>query len=141
MRHPIAATLVAAVAMLLTACQGNVFDLAVGTCFDDPGGGDEVSEVPVVECDEPHDNEVYHSFDVPDGEYPGDARITQLADEGCLAAFADWAGIQYDDSRLYYSYFVPTQASWAELDDREVLGYLYDGNLEQLTGSTEGTGV
>jgi hypothetical protein len=49
------------VAMLvLSACSAEVLTLAVGTCFDDPDEFDLVdsSDVPIVECDVPHDNEV-----------------------------------------------------------------------------------
>ena len=136
-----AATLVAVAAMLLTACQGNVFDLAVGTCFDDPGGGDEVSEVPVVECDEPHDNEVYASFTLDDGDFPGDEQVAASAEEGCLGRFDEWAGIAYADSRLVASYFAPTESSWDSLDDREIICYVFDIDGDQMTGSMEDAGV
>ena len=47
-----------------TACGddgGNVFSLEAGDCFDlDGATGEEVSDVPIVECSEPHDAEVFY---------------------------------------------------------------------------------
>ena len=131
-----------AVALLASACeQGNVFDLEEGTCFDDPGVGEEITDVPVIDCEEPHDNEVYETFAIPDGDYPGDEAVATAADEGCIEAFDDWAGIAYADSRLFASYFAPTQQSWEQLEDREVVCYVYDVDGEPMTGSMEQSGI
>ena len=49
--------------LLLSACSaGNVWTLDIGDCFDDWEGAttsaesQEVSDVPIVDCDQPHDN-------------------------------------------------------------------------------------
>ena len=63
-----------------------VFAMRVGDCFDDPdelvsGETLELDEVLAVPCAEPHDNEVFALFDLPDGEsapYPGDDFVYSL---------------------------------------------------------------
>jgi hypothetical protein len=52
--------------LVLSACTTEVLTLDVGTCFDDPEAFDLVdsSDVPIVECDVPHDNEVYANRDL-----------------------------------------------------------------------------
>ena len=124
-----------AVAGLATACQGNVFDLDVGDCFQDPDGFGEVSDVEIVDCSEPHDNEVFHLFDLAEGDYPGQATVSTLADEGCSAAFDGYVGIAYAESRYVYTTLSPTEESWDRGDDREVVCFLFDINFEQLSGS------
>jgi hypothetical protein len=143
MEHRIARpiALLAALALALTACtSGNVFSLEVGTCFDDPDNFNEVSDVPEVECSEPHDNEVYYLFDLPDGSFPGSAAVDTAADEGCFAAFQPYVGIDYVNSILWYSYLTPTSGSWDQ-GDREVVCFLWHGELQKLEGSMQGSGV
>lgn len=135
-------TLLAGLLLALAACsQGNVFELSVGDCFDDTDlAAEEVSDVPVVECSEPHDNEIYHAFDLADGDYPGEEEVETKADDGCLAAFDAFVGTPYLDSQLEYFAIYPTEQSWTEVDDREVLCAVYDMSLEKLTGTVGGSG-
>jgi hypothetical protein len=130
------------VAMLvLSACSADVLTLAVGTCFDDPDEFDLVdsSDVPVVECDVPHDNEVYANEDLLGDEFPGREAMANLADEVCLAEFAPYIGTAYEDSIYEFSWFVPSEESWDE-SDREVICFAYDLNFDKITGSINGIG-
>lgn len=117
----------------------DVFTLAVGDCFDDDSAaGTEISEIPVVPCSEPHDNEVYHEFTLDEGEYPGGDVIETAADEGCFAEFESFVGIDYESSVYGYSWLTPTESGWNELDDRLVQCVVYEYG-EKLTGSVAGT--
>lgn len=118
------------------AGQVDVFTLAVGDCLNDQSG-EEVYDVPVVPCAEPHDYEVYHDFAMPDGEYPGQDATYTAADEGCYAAFAPFVGLAYEESILDFSYYVPTQQSWDEGNDRLISCFLGDPST-QTTGSLAG---
>ena len=130
------AIILLAVAGLATACtEGNVFSLDVGDCFQDPDQFGEVTDVEIVDCSEAHDNEVYHLFDLPEGDFPGNATVSTLADEGCSEAFDGYVGIAYAQSRFVYTTLSPTEESWDRADDREVVCFLFDINLERLTGS------
>ena len=127
---------------LVTACSNNVFDLEVGQCFDDPEDLTEVGNVEIVDCADPHDNEVYHVFDIPGGDdapYPGSLSVSTSADDGCLAAFPGFVGIDYNSSRYVVSSLQPSEQSWNDIDDREVVCFLFDIDLAKLTGSARNT--
>lgn len=130
------------VAVALVACsQGNVFSIEEGTCFDDEGEfNDEVSSVPIVDCDDPHDNEVYAIFEMTDTDFPGSEAAGAQADQMCLPAFESFVGLGYDVSILDFGWLVPTDESW-DGGDREIVCFLYRVDLEKMTGTMEGSGV
>ncbi len=129
-------------AVTLGACSGNVFELADGTCFNDPAvESDEISEVPVVDCTEPHDNEVFATFQLPDGEFPGVATMQDSAMDACIERFDDWAGISFIDSALQVYVITPTANSWELKDDREIACVTYREDEATMTGSMAGAGV
>jgi hypothetical protein len=133
-----------ALAVLVAACSGNVFDLAIGDCFDDGdiavGGVEEVGDVPMVECAEPHDNEVYAVVTVDSDVFPGDIAIQSRADEVCHEAFEGFVGLDYQTSTLDFGWLVPTADTW-EAGDRVVACFVYRMDLEKVTGTLEGTGI
>lgn len=134
------------VATALTGCvRGNVHGLEAGTCFDDVSaladeGGGEVGQVPVVDCDEPHDNEVFGTFTLEGDTHPGLEEVRRLAEEGCRDRFEDYVGSSPEDSELVTSHLVPTEQSWAAADDRQVVCFLHDLGFEKLEGSVAPSG-
>ena len=126
------------VAVMLGACTTgtSVQDLSVGDCFDDP---DEelISSLPLVDCAEPHDNEIYASVQHPGTAFPGLEALTQFGLEECLAEFEPAIGESYAASSLDYLFFFPSEESW-DNGDREYLCYAYEANLDKLTGSVRG---
>ena len=92
--------------------------------------------MPTVPCAEPHDNEAFAATDMPDGDYPGDAAVTDAANTFCYDEFEKFIGMNYDESALELSFFSPTAESWAE-GDQEILCFVYspDG---QVTGTLAG---
>ncbi len=140
--HLIASTVV--LGLLGTACSGNVFDLAVGDCFDDGDmtveGIEEVGEVPMVECSEPHDNEVYAVVSVEGERFPGEVAIQTEADEVCLDSFPKFVGLDYQTSVLDFGWLVPTAETW-EAGDRVVACFIYRMDLEKVTGTLQGAGI
>jgi hypothetical protein len=116
----------------------SVFDLSVGDCINMIEDG-SVDEVERVACDTPHGNEVYFAFDYPGdalAPYPGDELIRAEAETECEAEFADFVGMDYQDSELYVTFLRPSADTWAG-GDREILCTLYLPD-ELLTGSMEG---
>ena len=113
----------------------DVFTIAVGDCFDDEGEG-EISSVPIVPCDQPHDNELYYEFTLADGDYPGDDEVGTQANDGCLGAFPDFVGLAYEESTLDYFPITPTSASWSG-GDRVVQCAIYDP-AGPITGTLAG---
>jgi hypothetical protein len=107
----------------------SVFDLEVGDCFSGGENG-EVSEVSVVDCDDEHAYEVFALVDHeagPDDAYPGDEELEEFADDQCTGdEFESYVGISYDVSIYYSTWLTPTERSWDELGDREVVCVLYE---------------
>ena len=137
-----ALTLLVLLTLLSGACTSDsVFLLDVGTCFDDQGlDATEVTSVPLVECEEPHDNEVYRLFNVTSTVFPGDESLLQTAADGCFDEFESFVGLEYSQSILDFSWFTPTAQSWEE-GDREVICFVYDLDLKKLTGTMAGSGI
>lgn len=122
--------------LLVAACgpgEDSVFTLGEGDCFDDPEVTEDIREVPRVPCDQPHDNEVFATFELEQGNYPGGADVEQQALEGCTDRFPEEVVGRYGDTELVIGVLTPTVDGW-EAGDREVVCVLSspDG---LLTGS------
>lgn len=129
------------VVVALAGCSADVLALDIGVCFDDPDAFDlvESSDVPVVDCATPHDNEVYANVDLTGDAYPGPDEVANRADQICVDAFDAYIGAPYETSIYEFSWFVPSEESW-DAGDREVICFAYDLSLEKITGSINGIG-
>ncbi|HUG83521.1 MAG TPA: septum formation family protein, partial [Euzebya sp.] len=120
----------------------SVFELAVGTCFNDPGSAEEIQQVAAVPCEAAHDNEVFALVDFPAGAedpFPGRESVSSFGDEQCQGQlFDDYVGIAYIDSAFFVTQLTPTEGSW-EQGDREIVCLLYEPTT-QITGSVRGSG-
>jgi len=132
---------VVAGALLLAACTSSVISLDVGTCFDDPPDLAEVApgDVPIVDCDTPHDNEVFATQNLTGDEFPGVDGVSNRADQVCLGTFDAYVGEPYESSIYQFSWLVPSADTW-EVGDREVICFAFDMNFEKITGSLNGIG-
>lgn len=127
---------------IMSAGSVDAFEIRVGDCLDaETFESTEITEVPGVPCAEPHDYQVYAAFDIPTAEWPGDERVDELSTEGCYERFAAAIGKSYDESVIDFTTIFPTEGSWKQRDDREVLcvGYHMEGEL--LTGTILGSGL
>ncbi len=98
----------------------SAFSLAEGDCITDLDSlGTTVQDVPVVPCDQDHEAEIYHLFDLPDGDFPA-ASLDADAAAGCDAAFEDYFGEPYAESDLSVTYLSPSAESWGQ-GDQEVV--------------------
>lgn len=112
-------------------------ELAVGDCIPlfDYGDEDEIFELPVVPCDQPHTDEVYFTYQAEDGEFPGDDELLESAWDGCVAEFENFVGISYEMSELDIYSYQPTKASWTRLRDRTVHCIIF--SYEDVTGTLQ----
>lgn len=122
----------------------SVFDLEVGTCFDDPAfAADEpgtIGETVAVQCFEPHDAEVYAIVSYtsgPEADFPGEDIVQDRAEDECFDRFEDFVGIAYEDSRLDIATIWPTEDSW-EQGDREATCVVFDVANQKLEGTMDG---
>ncbi|MFB7657054.1 MULTISPECIES: DUF4190 domain-containing protein [unclassified Streptomyces] len=124
--------------------EGTAYGLEKGQCFTTPSGSlqgvtYDVDEVP---CDEEHDGEVFATFELPGGSFPGDAKITRAADDQCYALQDAYAMDRWAlpaDVDVYY--LTPTSESW-RTGDREITCLF--GNTDEratLTGSLRNDGA
>ena len=129
--------------ILLSACSGqSVTSLRVGDCYDETTStlsGGEVERVPDVDCDDPHDVEVYHIVDYPGSSY-NEATINDFAIEQCYSAFSRYVGRDYESSILDSTYLWPTRDGW-QSGDREVVCVVGRMDLQKLRGSVRGSGL
>jgi hypothetical protein len=119
----------------------------VGDCFHDPqvqttGDVTGIADVAAVPCSTPHDNEVFYLHDLSRqfSDFPGVAQLDEASSATCLAQFEPYVGEDYESSRLNYTWLAPTQETWDENDDREVVCALFDNDRLKLTGSMKGSG-
>nr|WP_149547450.1 DUF4190 domain-containing protein [Streptomyces marokkonensis] len=115
----------------------SVLGLRKGDCFNSPGGLEGwATDADRVPCAREHDGEVFAVVTVPDGAFPGDARLTDTADERCYAlqdayVMDTWALPGHVD--VYY--LTPSRESW-DFGDREITCVLGNRDAQAtLTGS------
>ncbi|WP_234367475.1 DUF4190 domain-containing protein [Streptomyces pluripotens] len=112
--------------------------LTKGECFDAPGGvlSGRPRDFDKVSCSGEHDGEVFASFRLDDGRYPGQHSVTNTADKRCWSLQGDYAMDSWavpEGVDVYY--LTPTEESWTA-GDREVTCVF--GNTDasaNLTGS------
>ncbi|UFU05925.1 septum formation family protein [Ruania halotolerans] len=145
-RSALAVVGVAGVAISMTACGmlgGEVATAEVGECAQLADlQSDEITEIPTVDCSEEHDAQFFHKFDLPDGDFPGTDGVQTAAEEGCLGTeFENFVGTSYEESALYANFIGPTQETWDQADDREVLCIVFLDDGTTTTESFEGSGL
>jgi hypothetical protein len=84
-----------------------VFGLRQGNCITMPNE----SAVSVVPCTSPHDAEVFATFTLPAGPWPGSAAVQQEANDGCGARLDGYLNPQLAIS-LSQDYVYPGQVAW-----------------------------
>ena len=87
----------------------------------------------VVSCGQPHDAEVFGTFQVAGHRYPGAAAVQQQADQGCAARLSGYLNPQLSLSSLTESYVYPDAGAWAA-GERTVVCTVRSAS-GQLTGS------
>lgn len=132
-------SIVFALLLVLSACSDGIQELAVGDCFDDWAGLEldvvqEVESVPIVNCADPHDNEMYHVELLPDGVFPGDSAIEQMAVDTCLENFDAFVGTPYAESRLDFGFLISTEEMW-DAGERRISCFVWEIDFNKLTGT------
>jgi hypothetical protein len=115
---------------------------AVGDCFDlrqpDPKKPDKI--VLKLDCNLPHDNEVFGVFDVAEKDFPGQEILDSEGKMQCPKQFKAYVGLPYETSVYEMGYYTPTAADWGQ-GIRHVTGcYVFDAKGNDLTGSVKGSG-
>ena len=111
----------------------SVLELTVGTCLNDVDQplGQDLTEVPAVPCDEPHQSEVYAEVPVDEADYPGVDAVVQRAQRECIDEFGQFVGLEFAASELNFHYYYPTGSSWAA-GDRSIYCVIFDPGVDTV---------
>lgn len=110
------------------------FYLKVGDCFDIPDDQNGVALL-YSSCDVPHLYEAYSVEVMPGDEYPGDDAVIEYAKEMCTNAFQGYVGSSPGTSVFRISYIYPTEGTWTNMNDREIMCALEPRDGTPVTGS------
>ncbi len=122
----------------------NPFDLDPGDCFNTYGvAGPEPDVQPttrVVDCEGPHESEVYYQRNLPGGpeeNFPGEDAVRRAAEERCYREFEDFTGAVYELSALEIGVMHPTFDTWTGPGlHREITCYVYAVSGGALQGGS-----
>jgi hypothetical protein len=108
----------AAAAVLITQHQPakpvalpRIFQLHTGQCLNSSSNG--ISGVHVLPCSQPHNGEVFGTFQVAGRGYPGSAALQREASNGCVSRLSGYLNPQLSASSLTQSYVYPDSGAWA----------------------------
>jgi hypothetical protein len=94
---------------VITYRPAAVFGLRPGECINSTGNGLNVT---VLSCATAHDAEVFATFSLPKGTWPGDSAVQQNAGNGCESRFGSYLNPQLATADLTQEYVYPNQAAW-----------------------------
>lgn len=116
-----------------------VLGLGVGDCLMDISTplGQHLTDIPVINCDEPHDSEVFAELILEGSGFPGVDEVMAQGAAGCMAEFGAFIGLDYPSSTLDFTYYYPTASSWA-IGDRSVFCVVFDPGI-LTTGTLAGS--
>jgi hypothetical protein len=122
------------------AAEGSVtlFDLKLGDCLNDadiPLRSD-MTDVPRVSCEQPHDSELFAILGVEGSAFPGERELVSQGQDRCARAFGDFIGIPFANSALDFRFYYPTASSWAQ-GDKTIYCLAFDPGL-QVSGTLLG---
>jgi len=117
-------------------------ELDVGACFT-VGETEDVYDVPVVDCTEPHDSELFALVPVVGfGEsHPGDDALFTWLFDRCLERFPGYVGEPYESSDYWIDMLIPTPDGWGQGDRIGMCTAVVvddDLNRRPSTGSAKG---
>lgn len=110
------------------------FDLKVGDCFDlpeEPNG----NALLYSSCDVPHLFEAYSVHVMEGDSYPGVDAVDDFAADVCIDSFQGYVGSSPSTSIYGYQSIVPSQETWENMNDREIMCVLTPSDGEPTTGS------
>jgi hypothetical protein len=120
---------------VITYRPAAVFGLRPGECINSTGNGLNVT---VLSCATPHDAEVFATFSLAKGTWPGDSAVQQEAGNGCESRLGSYLNPQLATADLTQEYVYPNQAAW-QAGERTVVCEVRAVS-GQLTGSVRAPG-
>jgi len=95
-------------------------NIKTGDCIaETPADGANVTRLPKVSCDEPHEGEVYAMIRVSGDTFPGQAAMRREYQQRCLSALDAYAPDAANDPDISSFLLYPSQETWDQ-HDRDV---------------------
>ncbi|MCU1658329.1 MAG: hypothetical protein JWO57_2985 [Pseudonocardiales bacterium] len=124
----------------------SVFSVKPGQCFDTPKDVKaELSKLSLIPCTHAHTQEAYAvvPYSSTDGSttsaYPGNDVLTTFAQGACAQRYKAYVGVDYPDSKLFFTFLLPSARSWEQDSDRNVLCFVETTGTAKLTTSVKGS--
>jgi Septum formation len=114
----------------VTYKKSAVFSLKTGDCFNPAG-----TSYTLVSCDAPHETEVFGTFTLAGGKWPGNTAVAAAASNGCATRLSGYLNPQLAIS-LASTYVYPDATAW-QAGTRTVICEVRAENGE-ITGSVRG---
>jgi hypothetical protein len=115
----------------------SVSKLRIGDCVADLPRG-RVLEVDAVPCDDHHTAEVFDTYTMPAGPFPGESAVRASADRHCSAEIDDYVGAPEGQSGYAVFLLNPVQDTWS--DERRVACLLTNPDHTYLYAAVRGEG-
>lgn len=138
--------IVGGLALFRDRISGDVNQLQVGDCIDEPSNASSITDVQHQPCTQPHDGEVFANLTYPgDNSAPYPVLTTSFDDfvsTNCLPLAEQYTGrtqAEIGAAGYSYAYFYPTSSSWTENNDRGVTCYIEKSDGTKMTGSLRST--
>ena len=109
----------------------------VGDCYNKDTTGSQIGDVEVVDCNIPHQYEVYNNYEITLSTLPDEDTMSSEATTACSSTFQEYVGISYNQSQYKASYLYPTSGSWAQ-GDRTITCTITTSDGSLITGSLKG---
>lgn len=132
----------------------SVFAVRPGQCFEAPTSVKvQLSTLKETPCTKPHTQEAYAvvKYESSGGgptlastgvslgsNYPGGDVLTTFAQGVCAQRYGPYVGVDYLDSKLFFTYLLPSARSWTQADDRNVICFVTTTGAT-LTSSVKGS--
>jgi hypothetical protein len=125
----------------------SVFDVKPGQCFVAPSNVKaELSNLTKTPCKNPHTQESYASVAyvasatgaTTSSAFPGNEVLSAFAQGACAQRYSTYVGVDYLDSKLFFTYLLPSARSWEQNNDRNVLCFVTTTGAK-LTASVKGS--
>lgn len=116
----------------------NFLDLEIGDCFDIPSNLPEGEALKYSSCDVLHLYETYAETTMADDTFPGADAVDTAAEDFCGPEFESFVGESWTTSDYDYQYIVPSERTWNELGDRDIMCMATTLSALPWSGSAEG---
>jgi Septum formation len=120
---------------VITYRPAAVFALRPGECINSAGNGLDVTRL---SCTTSHDAEVFATFSLPPGIWPGASAVQLEAGNGCASRLSGYLNPQLATADLTQAYVYPNQVAW-QAGERTVVCEVSAAS-GQLTGSVRAPG-